>query len=447
MTDSTENARPKIPVPLPRAEAKIAVPVPHIDDADAAAAAKWGRVDDDGNVWLRSAGSEPERVVGQYAAGGTETDALGLYVRRYLDIKAQVVLLESRVAKISPEEARKSLKSLKEQLVEPAVVGDVEELRNRVQALEAKIEERAAQVAIEREEAKAKALADRTAIVERVEEIAAQDPGKTHWRNSRDELTKLLDQWKNAQRHGARLDRTTEDGLWKRFSAARTQFDRHRRQYFSDLEAQHKETIRTKEALIAQAQALQTSTDWNDTAAQYRNLMDQWKRAGRSTRKDDDRLWEQFRSAQQVFFDARSSFNAALDEEFGSNLEKKLALLEQAERILPIEDIAAAKEQLRAIGEQWDAIGRVPRADVARTEGRLREIERIIRDAENEQWAKTDPDKEERTSGMAQQLQQLITELEAQLAQAQADSNAKKIKEYEEALAARKAWLKAVLDD
>ncbi|WP_124054879.1 DUF349 domain-containing protein [Arcanobacterium ihumii] len=447
MTESTENARPKIPVPLPRPEAKVAAPVPHVDDADAAAAAKWGRVDDEGNVWLRSSGSEPERIVGQYAAGGTEEDALGLYVRRFLDIKAQVTLLESRVAKISPEEARKSLKSLNDSLVEPAVIGDVEDLKKRVAALDTKIEERAAEVAVEREQAKAEALAKRTAIVEQVEAIANQDPEKTHWRNSREQLNQLLDQWKHAQRHGARIDRPTEDALWKRFSSARTQFDRHRRQHFSDLESQHKQTIHRKEVLIAEAEALQTSTDWSSTAAQYRTLMDEWKRAGRSTRKDDDRLWERFRAAQQVFFDARTSHNAALDEEFTANLEQKLVLLEQAEKLLPIEDVATAKEQLRNIGERWDSIGRVPRADVARTEGRLREIERVIRDAENEQWAKTDPDKQERTSGMAQQLEQLIAELQLQLAQAQAEGNTKKVKEYEDALKARQEWLKAVLEN
>lgn len=441
----TENKSTPTPRPIPRAKpASIAAPVPSVDDVAAAEAAKWGRVDDEGNVWLRSSGSEAERVVGQYAAGGTEKDALGLYVRRFLDLQAQVALLESRMDHITPEEINGSLKSLNEQLVEPSVVGDVESLRARVKALESRAETRKEEVAAERAEAKKQALADRTAIVEAAEALAAQDPERTHWKNSREELSGLLDQWKHAQRHGPRIDRPTEEALWKRFSSARTQFDRHRRQYFSERDSSRKETIARKEALIAEAEALSGSTDWGPTAARYRDLMMDWKRAGRSVKKDDDRLWERFRAAQQTFFDARTAHNSQLDEEFGANLEKKLVLIAEAEKLVPVTNIETAKARLRAIGEQWDEIGRVPRNDVARTEGRLREIEREIRDAESEQWKKSDPDKEERSAGMAEQLENLIAELEEQIAEASAAGDEKKVAEYQAALEARQAWLNAV---
>ncbi|MCI5826078.1 MAG: DUF349 domain-containing protein [Arcanobacterium sp.] len=438
------------PIPKPHHAAPqpaAIAPQPTIDEAAAAQAAAWGRVDDAGNVWLRSSGDEPERIVGQYAAGGTEKDALMLYVRRFLDLSAQVALLESRIATISPEEAKKSLNALREQLVEPAVIGDVASLRERTAALNSRVEEREQEVAQERAAAKEKALAERTSIVEEAEAICAQDPAKTHWRDSHQKFTELLDQWKYAQRHGARIDRSAEEALWKRFSTARTQFDRHRRQHFSELETQHKATIARKEAIIAEAEKIQNSTDWGSTSAAYRQLMDEWKRAGRSTKKDDDKLWARFRAAQQVFFDARNAYNASIDEEYSANLEAKLALLEKAEALLPISDVAQAKEAIRAIGEEWDAIGRVPRADVNRTEGRLREIERAIRDADQAAWQKSDPEKEKRSNGMAAQLETLIAELQEQIAQAQAAGDAAKVQEFEEALAARQAWLAEVLKD
>lgn len=438
-----ENTQTNKPTPMPKVQhTPTALEKPRVDDV-AVAAAKWGRVDDAGNVYLRS--QSGERIVGQYAAGGTQDDALGLYVRRFLDLQAQVALLETRLEHISPEEARKSLKTINAELVEPAVVGDVDSLRERAAALDEKITARAEIVAAERAKAKAEALQLRTKIVERAEEIAEQDVNKTHWRNSRDELTQLLDQWKHAQRHHAHIDRPTEDALWKRFSAARTKFDRHRRQHFSELDAQRKHTIELKEGIIKRAEEMQASTDWNATSAAYRDLLEEWKRAGRSTKKEDDHLWERFRNAQQVFFDARAGHNAALDEEFGANLEAKLALLAEAEKLLPVENVEYAKEQIRAIGDKWDQIGRVPRADVSRTEGRMREIEREIRDAENKQWADSDPEIEERSSGMAAQLEALIAELEAQIAEAKAAGDTQKVQEYTEALEARKAWLSTVL--
>ncbi|MDR6938736.1 DUF349 domain-containing protein [Arcanobacterium hippocoleae] len=441
MADNTQNIKP---VPTPKAHVLPTATLKSGTDEAALAAAKWGRVDEDGNVYLRL--PEGERLVGQYTAGGTATDALNLYVRRFLDLQAQVALLETRLEHISPEEARKSLQTINNELVEPAVVGDVESLRERAQDAEVKIAQRAEVVAAQRAQAKAEALTLRTEIVERAEAIAEQEVGRIHWRNSRDELAQLLDQWKQAQRKGARIDRATEDELWKRFSAARTKFDRHRRQHFSELDAQRKQTIALKEDIIKRAEKLQDSSDWGNTAAAYRDLLEEWKRAGRSTKKDDDKLWERFRAAQQVFFDARAGHNAAIDEEFGANLTAKLALLAEAEKLLPVEDVEYAKAQIRAIGEKWDAIGRVPRADVTRTEGRMREIERAIRDAENQQWADADSELNERSMGMAAQLQALITELEEQLAQAQSAGDEQKIKEYTDALEARKAWLSTVLD-
>ena len=448
----SKNSRPlPHPIPQPR-HSKPTSPQesptqPKVDAAAAAEAAAWGRVDDDGNVWLRSSGDEPERIVGQYAASGTEKDALMIYVRRYLDLRAHVKLVEMRIETVSPEEARKSLAALHEQLVAPNVIGDVAALREHAKDLDKRLEIRQKEVEEHRAEAKAQALAERTAIVEEAEAVAAQDPATTHWRDSRQKFVDLLEQWKYAQRHGARLDRATKDALWKRFSTARKQFDRHRRQHFSELEAQHKETIARKEEIIKEARALQNSTDWGNTAAAYRRLIEEWKRAGRSRRKDDDRLWAEFREAQQVFFDARNAHNASIDQEYAENLARKLELVSEAEKILPIKDLDKAKAAFRAIGEKWDQIGHVPRADLDRTEGKMREIERALREAENAQWIEHDSEKTERSNGMAAQLQNLIEELEGQIAQAQAEGNDAKVKEFEDALQARKAWLAEVLKD
>lgn len=450
MTESTPRPTPH-PLPKPSFNAQVSAgvssPQPAIDDAATAEVAAWGRVDAEGNVWLRGSGDEPERIVGQYAAGGTADDALMMYVRRYLDLRSSIALLETRLSTISPEDAKKSLATINEQLVDPAVIGDVAALRTRAEALAGAIEKRQEQVAQERAEAKAQALAERTSIVEEAEAIAAQDTAKTHWRDSHQKFAELLDQWKYAQRHGARIDRTSEESLWKRFSTARTQFDRHRRQHFSEVEAQHKSVIARKEQIIKEAEAIQNSTDWGNTSAAYRRLMDEWKRAGRSTKKDDDKLWDRFHTAQQVFYDARNQHNQVIDEEYSANLERKLALVAQAEKLLPVSDVAAAKAAIRTIGEEWDSIGRVPRADINRTEGRMRDIERAIRDAEQAVWQQSDPAKEERSHGMAAQLEALISELEEQITQAEAAGNTAKVKEYEDALKARKAWLAEVLKD
>ena len=304
--------------------------------------------------------------------------------------------------------------------------------------------ERRQAVTAERAAAKEQALKDRTALVERAEAIAAQDPARTQWKSSGAELRELLEQWKGAQRRGPRLDRPTEDGLWKRFSHARTTFDRHRRQYFSELDAKQAKVKAAKEALIKRAEELQHSTDWAGTSQKYRELMEEWKKAGRASRKEDDALWARFRAAQQVFFDARHAKDAAVDAEFAENLKVKEALVAKAEALLPIKDIKAAKKALRPIQDAWEEAGRVPRGAVRRIEGRMRAVEDAIREAENAEWRRSDPETKARAEGLAGQLEDSIAELEADLAAAQAAGNSKKIAEAEAALTARRAWLEQV---
>lgn len=448
MSESTPTPKPKprpVPRPHPAApQAPAPAPAP-MDQAAAAEAAAWGRVDNEGNVWLRS--GDGERIVGQYAAGGSSEDALSLYVRRYLELKAQVALLESRVENVSPEEATSSLKSLDEQLVEPSAVGDIEALRTRLAAIKQRVTERAEEVRGEREEARKRAVAERTALIEHAEEIASRDPKSIHWRNTRAEFGQIFEAWKSAQKNGPRIDRPTEEGLWQRYSKARSAFDRMRRQHFSELESERSEISRHKEKLIKQAEALSDSTDWGPTAGAYRDLMDEWRGAGHVARKEDDKLWARFRGAQQKFFDARAAHFAERDAEFEGNLAAKLKLVKEAEGLLPVKDLEATKNKLHDIQDRWEEIGMVPRGDINRTEGRLRKIEEEIRSAENAQWRASDPQKKQRADGMAAQLEHLISELDDEIAQAEAKGNTAKVAELKESKEARQAWLAQVNKD
>ncbi|WP_129787611.1 DUF349 domain-containing protein [Promicromonospora panici] len=446
-------ARPRPPKPgAPSAPAPQAAPVtaptpvvPAAADAAAhAEAEKFGRVDDEGNVYVRE--SAGERVVGQFP-GVTTEEALALYVRRYLDLSAKVGLFEARLesADLSVREIDQTLQKLAEETAEPAAVGDLDGLRTRVEALRGRAAERRATLEQARSAAKAEAVAARTSIVEAAEKIAATDPSKMQWRPAGEELRSLLDRWKEAQRSGPRIDRPTEESLWKRFSHARTAFDRERRHFFADLEQRNSAAKIEKEKLVSEAEALSTSTDWGYTAGAYRDLMTRWKAAGRASRKDDDALWARFRAAQDRFFQARDAENAVIDAEYGENLKVKEELLLEAEALVPVKDLNKAKATLRDIQERWEEAGKVPRGDIQRVEGRLRAVETAIRDADQAQWKRSNPETRARAEGAAAQLEAAIAGLEEELAAAQAKGDKRKISELEAAVTARRSWLEQVV--
>lgn len=439
-----------IPRPMPRpVPVATASPVtaPAVGPSDAlliAAAKEFGSVLDDGTVSVRD--GETVRVVGQ-VPGVTEDEAFALYIRRYLELRGKVALLEARLTttEVSQHDATQALTRLAEELAEPAAVGDLPALRAQLDKLRVIAKEQAAAAEALRLEARAVAVAERTVLVEQAETLAAQDPAKIQWKTASEQLRVLLDGWRDAQKNGPRIDRPTEDSLWKRFSHARTTFDRERRHFFAELEQRHGDVKSKKESLVAAAERLSTSTEWGATAGAYRDLMDQWKAAGHASRKDDDALWARFRSAQDAFFSARDRVNAEIDAEYATNLTVKESLLVEAEALLPITDINAVKTRLRDVQDRWEAAGKVPREAVQRVEARLRAVETAVRNFEEERWRKSNPEVKARADGMAAQLEAAIADLEVDLTKAQAAKNEKKMKDITDGLAARRAWLDQII--
>ena len=403
-------------------------------------AEQWGRVDEDGTVYVRSADGA-ERAVGQFP-GATPEEALAYFARKYEDLAAQVSLLEQRLkaGQVSPGDALSTIRRLDEAVTDANVVGDLASLKGRLAALAPVAEERRAESQRARAAAREQAVADRTALVEEAEGLAGADPERIPWKASGDRLRELFEEWRRLQRE-ARLDKHTEDELWKRFSHARTTFDRKRRHYFGALDEQRAAARSAKEAIVAEAQALAGSTDWGATAAAYRDLMTRWKATGRAAKRDDDALWARFRAAQDAFFAARSASANQVDAEFAANLTAKEALLAEADALLPVTDLAAARAGLRDIQARWDAAGKVPRADMSRIEARLRRVEQAVRDAEQDRWRRSNPEARARAADVVAQLESTIAGLQRDLEKARANGDGRRAREAEQALDARQEWL------
>ena len=429
------------PAPTPAALRAVSHP-PAVVAAPAPgpAAETFGRVDESGTVYVRTA--EGEREVGSYP-GATPDEALHYFARKFDELWASADLLHQRLATtdLSARDAQDGLTKLREHVAEAKVVGDLDALAAKVGEIETAVAARREVEATERNRAREAARKEREALVVEAEGIAAQPENRIQWKSSGARMRQLLEEWKQHQRSGARLDRETETALWQRFSHARNSFDKARRVHFAQLEGSQAEAKAAKEALVAEAEELATSTDWGPTAGAFKRLMDRWRKAGRASRADDDALWERFKAAQDAFFAAKDQVAAAEDEEFRGNLAVKEQLLKDAQSILPITDIDAAKASLRTIQEKWDAAGKVPRGDVDRMEKGMRRIESAVREADEKRWSQTNPEVAARAQSMVDQLEASVASLRDDLAQAESSGNAKKVTEAKAKLEAQEQWL------
>ncbi|MGW1883729.1 DUF349 domain-containing protein [Streptomyces sp. NPDC001970] len=396
----------------------------------------WGRVDETGTVYVRT--SEGEQVVGSWQAG-TPEEALAYFERKYEGLVVEIGLLEKRVktTDLSAKDATAAIDHIRHQLDEHHAVGDLDALRKRLDALvatvEARREERKAQKAKQTDEARRA----KEELVTEAEELAQSE----QWRAAGERLRALVDTWKGLPR----LDRKSDDELWHRFSHARSAFSKRRKAHFASLDAQREVARQTKERLVAEAEALSGSTDWGDTAARYRELMTEWKAAGRAQREHEDDLWNRFRGAQDVFFAARSGVFAERDAEQTENLKLKEELAAEAEKLVPVTDLKAARAAFRSINERWEAIGHVPRDARPKVEGRMHAVERAIQEAEEAEWRRTNPEARARAAGLTGQLQAAVDKLRQQIDAARAAGNNARADKLAKELEGRQALLDQAL--
>ncbi|HET9140126.1 DUF349 domain-containing protein [Actinophytocola sp.] len=451
ITENSNGAAPSehpsepAPVPSPVAVAAPSEPAAHAEPAAGEAELRppppvaeasahpdrWGRVDPDGTVFVRTA--DGERAVGSWQAG-TPAEGLAHYARRFDDIRTEVELLEARLASGSgdPKHTVSSAKHIKESLVEAAVVGDLAALDARVDYVLAKAGQALEVAKHARDEARARSVARKQELVEEAERIGEES---TQWKSAGDRLRAILDEWKTIKG----VDRKTDDVLWKRFSKARDTFNRRRGSHFADLDRQRATAKERKQALVEEAEALSDSDDWGPTASRYKDLMNEWKAAGRAPKDADDALWQQFRAAQDKFFSRRSAVFNERDAELTDNARRKEELLAEAEKINPAGDLDAARAHLHRIQERWEQVGKVPRERIRELEGKLRAVEEKVRAAADAQWRRTDPEAQAR----AAQFRERVEQFEAQAAKARAAGDKRRAEQAEAQAAQWREWLAA----
>jgi hypothetical protein len=399
---------------------------------DTVARSEWGRVTADGTVYVRT--PTGERVVGSWQADAPD-EGLAFFTRRFHDLQTQVDLLEQRLkgGAAAPDAARETARRLRTSLADAAAVGDLDGLAHRLDALDPLIDESRERRRAERAAAAEATKSRKQAIVAEAETVAAgQD-----WKDGATRLRDLLEEWKGL----GRLDRPTDDALWHRFSAARTTYTRRRKSHFAEMAEKRDAARAAKQALVAEAEALATSTEWAATSAAMRDLMTRWKAAGRASREVDDALWASFRAAQDAFYSAREAANSERDHELRQNLVAKQALLTEAEALLPVTDPAAARAALRGVHDRWSKVGKVPRESVREVDGRLRAVEEAITRAQDEVWRRSNPEARARAESAVAQLKDSLASLHRQREQAEQRGDDRAVARSDEAIAARQAWL------
>lgn len=199
-------------------------------------------------------------------------------------------------------------------------------------------------------------LTKKTALCEKVEEIAKKEnKGSSDWERHTKEIIDIQAEWKTIGFAPQKMNVK----IFERFRAACDDFFGRKAEFFKGMKDAFKENAEKKRALIEKANALKDSTDWKATSDKFIALQKEWKTIGMVPKKLGNQLWEEFLGACNHFFEARNAVNAGHRSEEHANLSKKRDIIEKL-KAKATEAGENLQEAVQQLVEEYNAVGHVP---------------------------------------------------------------------------------------
>jgi len=175
-------------------------------------------------------------------------------------------------------------------------------------------------------------------------------------------LQKLHEEWKE---YGP-VDKEYRDSIWDRFKAATSVINKKHQAYFESQKGNQKENFEAKSALCERVEAIADSevadsNTWNNLSKEIENIQKEWKTIGFAAKKENQKVYERFRAACDKFYSRKRDFYSEFKNQMQDNMDKKIALCEQAEALKDSEDWKKTSDLLVELQKQWKEIGPVSR--------------------------------------------------------------------------------------
>ena len=203
-----------------------------------------------------------------------------------------------------------------------------------------------------------KNLEQKTAFCEQAEALA-EDPNIVE---AFKELQKLHEQWKDL----GPVAKEYRDAIWERFRAATSVINKRYQAHFEGLKEQQVKNLEEKTLLCEQVEAIAqkeitSSTQWNTLSKEIEEIQAKWKAIGFATRKENQKIYDRFRATCDKFYARKRASLTEFKDSMNANLEKKMAIIEEAEALKTSTDWKATGDRLIELQKQWKEIGAVPR--------------------------------------------------------------------------------------
>ncbi len=207
------------------------------------------------------------------------------------------------------------------------------------------------------------------ALGDKVQEFLSFNSDRiTEWNKKTKDLLELQKQWEAIG--GLPRDKAKE--INKHFWSGFKQFFNNKSNFFKTLEGQREENLKKKQELLAKAEELKESSEWDRAAKELKALQNQWREIGPVPEKFRNVVYEQFKAACDQFFDRKRAQGDAKNAEFVENLKKKEEICSMLEAYLNSDTIEL--EEVYNLLDRYSDIGFVPRNAIKSSHARFDEV-------------------------------------------------------------------------
>jgi hypothetical protein len=203
-------------------------------------------------------------------------------------------------------------------------------------------------------------LVKKQELLQKVDQLAKLQLKNTKkWNEKTDEIIALQNEWKMI----GPMPREKGKEVAKAFRNVCDEFFKHKKSHFAEIKKVHDANKEAKEKLLSEANSLKESSDWNQAASKFKSLQSNWKNIGPAHPRDENRLWREFRSACDHFFESRKTHLGGETERQSENLELRKKLIEELKAFKTDGNRDEAINALKEFSESWRKIGHVPMAE------------------------------------------------------------------------------------
>ncbi len=177
---------------------------------------------------------------------------------------------------------------------------------------------------------------------------------------------KILQEFHNQWREIGPVPSDQKDDIWERFKAATTQINKKHQEYFEGLKDQQVKNLEQKAALCERVEELvndeiEKPREWEAKAKELIEIQKLWRTIGFAPKKDNNKIYNRFKTACDEFFARKREFYKEAKEEQKNNLQLKLDLCVQAEALKDSTEWKKTTEDFIKLQKRWKEIGPVPK--------------------------------------------------------------------------------------